>query len=90
MFGKIASFFGEKIEYVDTPSSNYETLRNQVGYYNNQLLRESVRCIDVMIQSHINHFSGYGHTRIDNVDKMQKIWSNILVELSKLNAMKRE
>jgi ssRNA-specific RNase YbeY (16S rRNA maturation enzyme) len=42
-----------------------------------------------MIQSHINHFSGYGHTRIDNVDKMQKIWSNILVELSKLNAMKK-
>lgn len=39
MFGKIASFFGERIEYVDTPSSNYETLSNQVGYYNNQLLR---------------------------------------------------
>lgn len=45
MFGKIASFFGEKAEYVDTPSSNYETLNNQVGYYNNQLLRESVRCV---------------------------------------------
>lgn len=39
-----------------------------------------------MIESHINHFSGYGHTRIDNVDKMQMIWSNMLVELSKLNA----
>jgi|LakMenE01Jun11ns_1017448.scaffolds.fasta_scaffold7252484_1 hypothetical protein len=79
MFGKIASFFGEKIEYVDTPSSVYDILYSQVGYYNNQLLRESVRCIDVMIASHIDHFSGYGHTRIDNVDKMQKTWSNILV-----------
>jgi hypothetical protein len=39
MFGKIASFFGERIEYVDTPSSNYEVLYDQVGYYNNQLLR---------------------------------------------------
>ena len=39
-----------------------------------------------MIESHINHFSGYGHTRIDNVDKMKMIWSNMLVELSKLNA----
>ena len=79
MFGKIASFFGEKIDYVDTPSSTYDTLYSQVGYYNNQLLRESVRCIDVMIASHIDHFSGYGHTRIDNVDKMQKTWLNILV-----------
>ena len=39
MLGKIASFFGERVEYVETPSSNYETLTGQVGYYNNQLLR---------------------------------------------------
>lgn len=45
MFGKLTSIFGEKAEYVDTPSSNYETLNNQVGYFNNQLLQESVRCI---------------------------------------------
>lgn len=79
MLGKIASFFGEKVDYVDTPSSNYETLSIQVGYYNNQLLRESIRCIEVMVESNINHFSGYGHSRIDSVDKMQKTWSHILV-----------
>jgi hypothetical protein len=39
MFGKLTSIFGDKTEYVDTPSSNYETLNNQVGYYNNQLLQ---------------------------------------------------
>ena len=27
----------------------------------------------------------YGHSRIDNVDNMQNIWSTVLVELSKLN-----
>ena len=79
MFGKFTSLFGDKTEYVDTPSGNYETLNNQVGYYNNQLLRESVRCIEGMIESHVNHFAGYGHSRIDTVDKMQKIWSNQLV-----------
>jgi hypothetical protein len=73
---------------VDTPSTNYETLYNQVGYYNNQLLQESIRCIEGMIESHINHFSGYGHSRIDNVDELQKIWSNQLVELSKLGHAK--
>ncbi len=88
MFGKLASIFGEKAESVDIPSSNYETLNNQVGYYNKQLLQESVRCVEGMIESHINHFSGYGHSRIDNVDKMQNIWSNILVELSRLNLAK--
>lgn len=88
MFGKLTSIFGDKTEYVDTPSSNYETLNNQVGYYNNQLLQQSIRCIEVMIESHVNHFSGYGHSRIDNVDNMQKIWSNILVELSRLNLSK--
>jgi hypothetical protein len=49
MFGKLTSLFGERAEYVDTPSANYETLNNQVGYYNNQLLQESVRCVEVMI-----------------------------------------
>ena len=49
MFGKLTSIFGEKAESVDIPSSNYETLSNQVGYYNNQLLQESVRFIEVMI-----------------------------------------
>jgi hypothetical protein len=39
MFGKLTSIFGEKAESVDVPSSNYETLSNQVGYYNNQLLQ---------------------------------------------------
>lgn len=73
---------------MDSPSANYETLNNQVGFYNNQLLRESVRCVEGIIESHINHFSGYGHSRIDNVDNMQKTWSNTLVEFSKLNALK--
>lgn len=38
-----------------------------------------------MIASHVNHFSTYGHSRIDNVEEMQKLWSKILVELSKLS-----
>ena len=38
VFGKITGLFGEKSQYADSPSSNYETLNNQVGYYNNQLL----------------------------------------------------
>lgn len=38
-----------------------------------------------MITSHVNHFSTYGHTRIDNVDGMQQIWSQVLVELSRLS-----
>ena len=59
-----------------------------MGYYNNQLLRESIRCVEGMIESHINHFSGYGHSRIDNVDKTQKFWANQLVELSKLGLSK--
>jgi hypothetical protein len=49
MFGKIASFFGERAETVDSPSANYDTLNNQVGFYNNQLLRESVRCVEGII-----------------------------------------
>jgi len=49
MFGKLTSLFGEKNEYVDAPSSNYDILNSQVGYYNNQLLQESIRCIEGMI-----------------------------------------
>jgi len=28
-----------------------------------------------MIDSQIDHFSGYGISRIDSVDKLQKTWS---------------
>ena len=49
MFGKItggvASLFGEKTESLEIPSSNYEKLYKQVGFYNSQLLNEMVRCV---------------------------------------------
>ena len=86
MFGKIAGLFGEKTESLDIPSSETKTLRDQVGFYNSQLMKESIRCVEGMISSHVNHFSMYGHSRIDNMDSMQKIWSQVLVELSKLKA----
>ncbi len=41
----------------------------------------------MMIESQIDHFSGYGISRIDSVDKLQKTWSEIMVDLSKLNVM---
>ena len=85
MFGKIASLFGEKSDSLEIPSSHTETLKEQVGFYNSQLMKESIRTIERMISSHVNHFSLYGHTRIDNVDTMQKIWSEVMVELSRLN-----
>lgn len=89
MFGKITggvtSLFGEKTESLEIPSSNYEKLYKQVGFYNSQLLNEMIRCVEVMIESQIDHFSGYGISRIDSVDKLQKTWSEIMVELSKLN-----
>lgn len=86
MFGKIAGLFGEKTENIDIPSTNTQTLKDQVGFYNSQLMKESIRCVEGMIISHVNHFSMYGHSRIDNMDSMQKIWSQVLVELSKLKA----
>ncbi len=45
---------------------------------------ESIRNTKVVINSHINHFSGYGHQRVDNIDQMQRDWSSIIVEMSKL------
>jgi predicted transcriptional regulator len=68
------------------PSSDTAILHDQVGFYNSQLMKESIRCIEGMITSHVNHFSLYGHSRIDNVESMQKLWSKILVELSKLKS----
>ena len=86
MFGKLVGLFGDKSESIDTPSSDTQTLREQVGFYNSQLMKESIRCMEGMITSHVNHFSVYGHSRIDNMDSMQTIWSQVLVELSKLKA----
>ena len=86
MFDKFTGLFGDRSESIEIPSNQTETLKEQVGFYNSQLMKESVRTVERMISSHVNHFSLYGHSRIDNVDTMQKIWSEIMVELSKLHS----
>ncbi len=40
-----------------------------------------------MIQAQVDHFSAYGISRIDSVDKLQKTWADIMVQLSKLNIL---
>lgn len=45
MFSKISGFFGDKSEAVDTPSNNTQILKEQVGFFNSQLMKESIRCV---------------------------------------------
>jgi hypothetical protein len=45
VFAKISNLFGEKGESIDVPSSDTTTLHDQVGFYNSQLMKESIRCI---------------------------------------------
>ena len=68
VFSKLSSaVFGEKVEYLDTPSANFEPLKQQFGDYNHQLFGESVRFFEDQINSHAEHFTGYGHKRISSV-----------------------
>ena len=87
VFSKLSSaVFGEKVEYLDTPSANFEILKQQFGYYNHQLFSESVRFFENQINSHAEHFTSYGHERISSVDEQQSYWSHLMVNLSKLQA----
>jgi hypothetical protein len=55
------SMFGEKINYLDAVSSNFETLKLQFGYYNHHLFSETDRFFENEINSHTKHLTYYDH-----------------------------
>ena len=60
-------------------------LKNQYGYFNHQLLVQSLRLIDREVCSYSEHFTKYANEELSSIDEMQSYWSNVMVSLSRLN-----
>ena len=80
-----SALFGQKQESVDSPSSNFKVFKNQYGYYNEQMVKESMMFCDREVVSYTEHFTRYANEQLGNLEEMQEYWSNVIVSLSRLN-----
>lgn len=47
-----SALFGQKVESVDTPAPNFKEFKNQYGYYNEQMVKQSIAFSDREVLSY--------------------------------------